>query len=86
MKKPADSINFGNKCEYTSETKQTFVANNISRSEYGEPARLKNKFTKPNINFGSASPTNSDTMMTVAQANEKAMAQMLAKQPVNTMG
>jgi len=85
FKKPADSINFGQNCEYTSETKQTFVASSEPNASLGEPARIRDKLSKPNINFGS-SPAKQDTMMTVAMANDKAIAQVKARQPTDSKG
>lgn len=66
--KPPDSINFGQNCAYTSEAKSTFVVQ-AGRGFMTDPMRLKEKFTKPNINLGSMA--NKDHMMTVAQINDK---------------
>ena len=49
--KPPDSINFGQACAYTSEAKSTFVEQ-AGRGFQTDPMRLKEKFTRPNINFG----------------------------------
>ena len=72
MAKPLDSINFGQACQYTSEAKSTFIGKEV-KGQGGDPMGLKAKYNKPNINFGSS--PNKDSMLTVAQANERAVNQ-----------
>ena len=62
--KPIDSINFGQKIDYKTESKETFV-----QQQQGQPNQdynvYRGKFTKNNINFGSTPAK--DSMQTVSQ-------------------
>ena len=68
VSKPIDSINFGQACQYTSETKSTFVGVNAKMGG-ADPMKLREKFSKPNIQFGSS--PHKDRLKTVAQANDE---------------
>ena len=68
--RPIDSINFGQSCEYKSEAKSTFVGQ-TGRGFSTDPMRLKEKFSRPNINLGSMA--SKDHMMTIAQVHDKNM-------------
>ena len=70
--RPIDSINFGQSCEYKSEAKSTFVGQTGGGRGFStDPMRLKEKYTRPNINLGSMA--NKDHMMTIAQVHDKNM-------------
>lgn len=80
--KPGDNINFGQSRVYSTEAKSTFIGSDV-RGFAGDPMRLKEKFTKPNINFGTS--PNKDQMMTVAQANDKAVSQQIVGGSINLL-
>ena len=62
-----DSINFGQKIDYKTEAKETFVKQDQTRNQ--NTNTYKDKFTKPNINFGSVLPK--DQMQTVSMTVNK---------------
>lgn len=80
--RPADSINFGQAREYISEAKSTFVGQ-AGRGFSTDPMRLKEKFTRPNINLGSM--VSKDHMMTIAQVHDKNMSLNADRQNLGTI-
>lgn len=69
--KPITSIKYGQACAYTSETKSAFVLNgNDTKTINGsDPMKLRDKFSKPNIHFGTS--PNKQILKTVAQLNDE---------------
>ena len=55
--RPADSINFGQSIDYTSEAKSTYLVK-PQLSNRDERNRFREKFQKQNINFGQMSDQN----------------------------
>ena len=72
VSKPIDSINFGQDIEYKTESGDVFVnqqnlSNSTKNIRNSGSFSMKDKFTRPNINFGSANIK--DQMQTVSMQN-----------------
>lgn len=69
VSKPADTLKFGPIGHFTSEAKSTYV--HMRSSSTNEKKKLKDKDTKPNINFGYTTPV--DRFTTISQTIDRAM-------------